>query len=445
MSAIFRDDKIGSTWKEYLTLPSVILFIAFATASGDIFFVLKVGGLNVRLGQLLFAFLILISLPTIIRADKIIWPTGFSYFLIVLAIATAFVPNSPFLTRNIGYLFWSFLSAASVFILTQLYGRVRYSFFVIFKAYIYSFIFPALFGLFQFAAGMWGKEVLVTQWLVPGRVVRINGFSYEPSYFSLYESLGWVTSLVLLFEGGAGLFNRKFLSLTFMLITISLLLSTSKTAILMIFGVAFFWAFFVLTKFLVGRRVKVLGLLAAASIPAFTLGLISWVVTAYPLVIQLLVRGLGILGTASHSINDRAAEFLDTVRVFEESPIIGVSFGGVGPAIYMLYHREFSVEDFNLAKTEGLNVFAEILAATGVIGFIFFIIYILNISFIIFRKRCYSKHDFTILKALAVSLLVELALLTSAQNIFRPYVWNHIAILSAGLAVLPRLNKHESS
>lgn len=90
---------------------------------------------------------------------------------------------------------------------------------------------------------------------------------------------------------------------------------------------------------------------------------------------------------------------------------------------------------------EGTNVFAEILAGTGLFGFCFFLIYILSIISILLKKKKYSPENYVILSAMVMSLLVELALLTTTQNIFRPYVWNHIAVLSAGLAVLPRLPK----
>ena len=71
-----------------------------------------------------------------------------------------------------------------------------------------------------------------------------------------------------------------------------------------------------------------------------------------------------------------------------------------------------------------MTVLLEILAASGVIGFILFLLY--------FMKTLIKPllENNIILKALVISLIIEFILLQFNQNIQRLYFWLHIAVLS---------------
>lgn len=77
-------------------------------------------------------------------------------------------------------------------------------------------------------------------------------------------------------------------------------------------------------------------------------------------------------------------------------------------------------------------VFLEILAASGIFGFLPFILYIgiLFVKPMQLVKKLELENQ-KILTALLFSLLSEIIILQFNQNILRPYFWLHIAILSA--------------
>lgn len=144
----------------------------------------------------------------------------------------------------------------------------------------------------------------------------------------------------------------------------------------------------------------------------------------------MFLNGTGISETAAHSVIEREDSFRDTLTVFVQHPLIGTSLGGVSAAIADL-HGE-SIKSFESLKLfEGMNVFAEALAASGVIGIVPFIWFLIEIV----RKPLKSAKlaipfYSTLLPALVRSLLFGWAVLQFNQNMLRPYLWVHIAILA---------------
>ena len=61
------------------------------------------------------------------------------------------------------------------------------------RAYLWSFVAVALYGLLQFFGPLLLHVTMpfTVQWIVHGRVARINAFSYEPSYYATYMFIGW--------------------------------------------------------------------------------------------------------------------------------------------------------------------------------------------------------------------------------------------------------------
>jgi len=118
------------------------------------------------------------------------------------------------------------------------------------------------------------------------------------------------------------------------------------------------------------------------------------------------------------------------------SPLIGYSLGGISSALGEL--RGSPVTSLALAKQNGgMSVFAEVLAASGIVGFIPFMIYIAQIILkpLKLARIGISPEIKILLRAMAFSLLFELFILQFNQNILRPYLWLHISILSSIYAV----------
>jgi hypothetical protein len=80
---------------------------------------------------------------------------------------------------------------------------------------------------------------------------------------------------------------------------------------------------------------------------------------------------------------------------------------------------------------EGMNIFAEVLAASGIAGVVPFIFFIAAMVWKPLRLANESGPAYAaLLRSLVRSLLFVLALLQFNQNILRPYLWIHLAILA---------------
>jgi O-antigen ligase len=343
----------------------------------------------------------------------------------------AFVPHGDLVVRSAGYVFWLLFNAAVVLAAVQLF-RTAPQLESVLRAYLYSFLFVALFGVVQFVMPILGLGApLVRQWWFPGVIARVNGFSYEPSYFATYLLLGWTLAVVLL-ERRSSLMPRRRLLGILVAITLAMLLSSSRMGwLLMLLWCARYPALFA-ARMLRGRvnlrharRGAALGVAAAALSAAIvtTVGIES---------LRFLGEGVGVAGTSSNSVSQRSSEMADVLRVFGRSPIIGYSLGGVAPAIARL--RGGSAETLAAAKeSEGMNIFAEVLAASGIVGVIPFALYVALLIVAPTRRarRVRDPELRTLLVGMTAALAMELLILQFNQNILRLYLWLHISLLCA--------------
>jgi hypothetical protein len=399
--------------------------------SSDLFLSFNVGGLNIRVAQLLLIFPIATWAIGIGRTGRTKWPLGFSALLAWTFILLAFVPNTSYFARSAGYWFWLAFNAAVIVTTLHVFSD-REKVLQLVRLYIWSFVFPAAFGLAQFVLGVTGLGApLVVQWFIPGVLPRVNGFCYEPSYFSTYLLMGWVMTSYLL-DTKSSLIRKRHLISIFVLLTLALAVSSSRMGILMMsLWLARYPAIFFirLCRGRLNKRYLRFSATAAA--------LILPMIVAYLALVGLdrvsvLTQGLEIEGRPGNSVVIRMGGAADTWRAFTKSPIIGYSLGGVAGAIGEL--NGVTVRDSQAAKRyEGLCVFLEVLAASGVIGFIPFVLYILSLTVnpLLLASRCPDSETRKLLKASVLALLFELAILQFNQNILRPYLWFHIAMLSA--------------
>lgn len=430
----------GKALSVFRTNPLIITFLILGifTTSFDIFLVFNLG-FNFRMSQIFLLVPIGYVFLTISAAPVVRWPLGFSPLLIWALFMAAFIPNTGHLTRSIGYWLWLAFDIILIFAVVQLLDNVQKILTVI-RWYLYSFLFVATFGIFQFFAPTIGLEApLVQQWWFKGILPRVNGFSYEPSYFASYLVMGWVLSLHLL-KYRTSLFCRKKLWIIAAVITLALLLSSSRAGILaMIIWLAQYPAL-LLWRLSRGSLNKTL--LAISAALTLVILLIAIVVSMIGVTkLEFLLAGVGLLGQAAHSISARTQALQDTLEIFFQSPIIGYSLGGISSAIGHL--QGIDVTSLEIAKqNEGMAIFAEALAASGIIGVIPFGIYIFRIvrSPLQLAPKTLDRTLQTTLSGLTYALIIELIILQFNQNILRLYLWMHIAILSAFYSVGMRNN-----
>lgn len=429
-------------YEKKINLLNVILFLILITSSFDIFLNIRVGGFSIRFFYFLEFILFLIFIHKFmtneIRTIKLV---GYQFLIIWFFILLIFVPNTTILLRSIGYVVWLFLLILLVGLLSTLISTKK-QFYKIFEYYIISFYYIALFGLFQFVLGLLGIDILVVQRWFP-HLIRINGFSYEPSYYASYLIIGW--SLLFYLINNNKKYKQRYRKI-FFLITLSIVLSSSRMGILTMFLISFLYYFInffkkFLFKFSINKSyIKYIIILFLILILILFIIIKDWDT------IKFLFAGLGIGGESSHSSKPRITSMIETFQIFLNSPIIGYSLGGLASAIAKL-NGVYISSQLEAKHYEGMSIFIQVLAASGLIGFIFFLSYL---SYLLYKACIVSKkvklilYDYSIIiKSLCFSLFWELFILSFNQNIIRNYLWIAIAMFSTSIQIGSKIIKEK--
>ncbi len=316
------------------------------------------------------------------------------------------------------------------FNLFLLYGKER-----IFKLYFLAFVVTGIIGTLQFFLSLIDISTpFVTQYMLD-TIARGQALAYEPSYYALFL-VPYVMYLnarflfdcekVIDFSRLKGLFVKN----------LFLLVSTSTGAFFAYF------VFFLVTLFvgcfrwvresrrkIVGKLFKMMSL--------FSLLFVS-IALAMP---ELFLRSFWKFfhtGFMQHgSFVDRLYGIISSHEAFLQHPLLGVGIGGVGPFVYqqclsqgraVSFHEPYSCMFDMFDPT---NVFWELLASLGVVGFFvfgyFFFLY-LRILHQTAKLPHLSREEKSTIYSLIISVGVMLIVLQFNQNLFRSYVWVHLAI-----------------
>jgi hypothetical protein len=424
--------------------------IAILTSSFDIFLVIEAGG-NYRLCQVMVPILLGLALlrarqigeaPTLGAAPLCFW----------LIFQVLFIPATSFWPKSLGYCLWLMLNYALLFSFVQLFSDYLPTLKTILRWYVLSFALIAVFGIVQLTLSLLGLGApLVTQWLVPDQMARANGFSYEPSYFATYLLIGFVFVGALLRAQSTLLPRRVFFAI-YWTIAAGIFASSSRMGIIFFFvdiilnNLQPWW---VLLKHAAKLRVTPATLKALApSIAYLSFALLFVTATATileenPEIAFRVLAGTGLSDTAAHSVVERADAFGETLTVFLQHPIVGRSLGGMSSAI--AENRGDTIQSFEDAKTvEGMSVFAEALAASGVVGVIPFVWFVVvTIQKPLALARSAPPFYASLLRGLVRSLIFAWAILQFNQNVLRPYLWTHLAILATVYAATLRAVKNQ--
>jgi hypothetical protein len=414
----------------------VVAILVTLTSSFDIFLVLEAGG-NYRFCQIITPVLICLAIVKAARCGTIpvlgALPLSIWFLFQIL-----FIPAAGFWPKSLGYCLWLLLNFGLLFSYVQLFGDNFILLTRVLRWYVYSFALIASFGIVQFILPVLGfGGLFVKQWWIPGELARVNGFSYEPSYFATYLLVGFVFTGALRRNRSSLLPSINLLAI-YWLTAVGIILSSSRMGIVFLFADVFlsqlkpWFSFF--ADFLKGHIIffKLRALLPSFLSIAF-LGVIvvgaSTAIERSPAIALMFLNGTGISDTAAHSVIERENALGETLTVFLEHPLIGRSLGGVSAAIADLQGEK--VNSFEASKNfEGMSVFAEALAASGVIGIIPFVWFLVTTILKPVRlARLASPFYSVLLRALVRSLVFAWAILQFNQNMLRPYLWVHIAIL----------------
>ncbi|MFN8438396.1 MAG: hypothetical protein U0V72_12265 [Cytophagales bacterium] len=411
----------------------VTIACAIVTCSYDIFLQVKISSFNIRFSVLcmIFAIFLFVFKAVLDRNTKIRMIAPFSLFMWVL-ILILFVGNTHFLSRNILYIVWLIIYIFFIIAFNQI--NLQSSFIQIFKIYVYSFGFLGLIGIIQFILFfVLGVNFYLEQVFESG-IPRINAFCYEPSYFATFMLTGFVINQFLIINKSK-YFNFNFLLINQFFVLVSILLSTSKMVIPIVLFLLFFSSitdliykifrnFSVYTKDLLLMPVIIFGFVFIIYMFLYKFEDISF-----------LFAGSGVGGTVSHSVEGRSLALEQTFQVFKKSPFVGCSLGGIPSSIGDLFGIVITNNE-TAKQFEGMNIFVETLAGSGIIGFIFFLIFLISVFYypyiqsrFLFKNREFIEEAILI-RSLFWSGVALLFMLNFNQNILRPYLWIHLGFLS---------------
>jgi O-Antigen ligase len=413
-----------------LPVGHLLCFFALLFASGDIWPVFNLG-FTFRFAQLCLLLSLALT-PAAGFTNVRLFPGWYFLCLFILWI-TICLPFSLYLERSLGYVFWAITDVLAIFIFVQFF-KTESALLKLIRYFLFCFTAIAAFGLMQFILGVAGVHILITQWWIQDVLPRINGLSYEPSYFSTYLLPGWVFSLYLL-EKRATTPHRRQLWICAITTTFALLLCSSRMGWLMMLlwlvlrAVAF--AYRIGMRGAVRWRTIFVCLLAPVALAA-VVGLAT--ASSRDLLgrldnLSFLANGLGISGGSSHSNEGRTIDMGATWQAFLDYPLLGTGIGAV-PVDIASQHGGAVVSLDSAKDYEGMSIFIEILASTGLIGGVLLAAFaICVVSECKLKMRTFDPWRRLVLGGLCWAVLWLLLVLQFNQNFLRIYVFLDLAVL----------------
>ncbi len=411
--------------ESFLILP--LIFMSFLLSSYDTFLSFTVKGFTVRTAQLtLFLFIGITIIKDVLIKKSISVPIGFNFLIVWTFFILLFIPNTTFLLRNIGYGIWLIFHIVLILSFCNCV-RSEESALIVMKLYIISFFINSIFLIGEFIVAYFELfDIPFMPLSFRGRVPRVALFTYEPSYFATYLIPGLVLTIYLWIKNCRIFKKKNFFWLTFFQISgvIALFLSTGRSGYVVFFLFMVYLIFEHIYIFIKNKKFNV------RLIIFIFIFLIGFSILFYIFkrhygtdVFENIFGGTGIFTKGKASFTDRLNTGYNTFKVFLKHPVIGVSLGGIpsgrGESVGTVITSQAEAKNL-----EGMIVIIEVVASSGIVCFIFFILYFLKISV----KPLFE--DNMILKALAISLIFGFIILQFNQNIQRLYFWLHIAVLS---------------
>ncbi len=359
--------------------------------------------------------------------NALVWP-------LVLFLLTGFVSvmYSLYFSRAL-MVFIFILFTVSLFFITVDLINSKEKLKIISKVLLYSSLIVCGFSIFQFIGDSVGLPITITGMnkgftkVIMG-FPRVHAFSYEPLYLAnyLFIPLGVFTGL---FFEKVDFIKRHYLIATIALIILIMILTVSRGAYLGLIAFGLVFAFFEAKKVF---SIKYIITAIAILFIAFY-GSISFMKYATPIAYDRFVSHATLEDYGKgESTESRMKAWQDAFDAYSEKPYTGVGLGNFGPWLAG-YPNPETVENWKIVNNE----YMEILAETGIFGFISFIIFLLII--IIRSFIAYFKVKDPLLRAFLVGLLASTIAVLVQYNFFSTLYIVHIWVLFGLLVAVQNL------
>ena len=162
-------------------------------------------------------------------------------------------------SRNYAYTFSAIVYVGMVLSAKSKFFSCRRDIFL--SAFIISGVFVSSMGVVQFFLGVagYGEYAFIRQWWYEGVIARVNGLSYEPSYYGLVVTPYLVFSFLVADTPVSYKLGNKLINTLFLLATVALIISSSRVSGVFVF---IFLAFLTLYKAnIFGKKVFVFSII----------------------------------------------------------------------------------------------------------------------------------------------------------------------------------------
>lgn len=423
-----------------LAIGQWICFVIILFASGDVWPSLSLG-FNFRLSQLMAAIAFLL-LPLYFNTAPVRLFPGWRWMLCFLLWIVACLPLSMYPERSLGYVMFAATDALILFVFVQ-YFRTDLQIVKLIRYSLVAFLALSVFGLLQFFVGLFGISLFTKQWWLTGRLARVNGLSYEPSYYATYLIAGWVLSAELLGHRAVPI-KRSLVLCCYVVSTLALILSSSRIGWLVMLMWVGIWSLArarALAR--AGRLTPKLCMLSAVALAAilFASSLLfssqlERIQTAGSQ-IAFLANGITDPTSGEGSTGTRFSELMMTWNAFVESPLIGTGIGALPVSIGA--QKGNSVLSLDEAKlNEGMSIFVELLASTGIVGAVLMSGFGISV-FRSYRMRRGAMEEWqrVTVRACVWSLVAILVALQLNQNFLRVYLFVDLGVLLCAIGARP--------
>ena len=409
-----------------------LLFFIFICSSWDKFMSINVHGYNIRLASIILIPLIISGAKRIaiehlrIRKD-LKWL--FLAFTVNLFAQFGQGLHSQEVAQSLQFLYMLFLvcSAGYMSSRNELIN-------IAISLYIYSFVAMGIFGIYQFFIARFGFIPYgVEQWWIEFVFPRVNGLSYEPSYYAQYMLIGWSVVYFRAFDPNqqSPSMENKTLYFIFSILSSAIVLSSSRVMIALMFAVMTYRLLLsvIMSRPYIFLLKLIIALMLSGSLLFFYVRDLDFYGKAINRSAEyVMTQNTGVAANGSNSLDSRINNAYSTFRVFLDHPILGVSFGGIPYEIAKERGEEIQ-EYSDYKRNQGNTVAFEVMAAVGLPGFIFFLLWLRSLiqqCFIAIPTLPFSKWTLPFI----AGLLVEILAMQFNQNIFRLYFWIHVAFIS---------------
>ncbi len=349
---------------------------------------------------------------------------------------------SPYRIRCFYFCGWFGLTILCYFVLPYLL-LIHLNTRKIIKLYFLSFMLVGLYGSAQLLFSFIGLlDPFCNQFIVIGKIVRPNAFTYEPSYYALYMTpFVMMANLHYLLRKGDNFYIfRSFKLNHLLLINFFYFVSCSTGALF-----AFIIFFCLLLAFKTGSlKKKVLKYASLFSLSSFLLALLLPAFSK-----RYFLKFFTLKFALHHSFHERWCQIYNCIKVFIHHPLKGVGLGGVpvylneccvnGEPGYMFTHiqKQAALSAPNSVKYfEPSNICTEILASLGLIGilaFSYLVGYFIRFVRQALRSNNLNQTQKHWILLFFVSSLVTLLVWQFSQGLFRIYIWTHLGLFFAFL------------